>query len=174
MKTLINIEPLMMEFACRTNSKNCCWAFLQWEVESKLRRIICTEYVFWNDSVRELCMEIIEKLWRENILSHLPSDCLSMSPNIKVSAAYPLETLVNYHGNLMSDFMKVCNHHCHYGAAGFYNNGLQSTSSLSSDSSDTQTHLPVQSDTTTATDPSTIITAGGIPIGTDIHLRTAG
>jgi len=100
MKTLINIEPLMMEFACRTNSKNCCWAFLQWEVESKLRRIICTEYVFWNDSVRELCMEIIEKLWRENILSHLPSDCLSMSPNIKVSAAYPLETLVNYHGNL--------------------------------------------------------------------------
>ena len=37
-----------------------------------------------------------------------------------------------------------------------------------------QTHLPVQSDTTTATDPSTIVTAGGTPIGTDIHLRTAG
>ena len=47
-----------------------------------------------------------------------------------------------------------------------------SFSSLLLDSSDTQTHLPVQSEATTATDPSTIITAGGMPIG--IHLRTAG
>ena len=38
----------------------------------------------------------------------------------------------------------------------------------------TQTHLPVQSDATTATDPSIILTTGGIRIGIDIHLRTAG
>ena len=30
MKTLMNIELLMMKFAHRTNSKDCCWGLLQW------------------------------------------------------------------------------------------------------------------------------------------------
>lgn len=31
--------------------------------------------------------------------------CLTMSPNMKVSASYSLETLVNYHANLMPELM---------------------------------------------------------------------
>lgn len=50
-------------------------AFYNGEVENELRRISCTEFVFRNDSDRELCMEMIEKLRRQNIYPHLPSDC---------------------------------------------------------------------------------------------------
>ena len=72
MKTLMNIELLKMKFAHRT-PKTAAEVFYNGEVE--LRRIGYSGYVFRNDSDRELCIETIEKVRRDNIYSHLPGDC---------------------------------------------------------------------------------------------------
>ena len=50
-------------------------AFYNGEVESELRRIKRIEYVFRNDSDREVCMEMIEEARRQNIYPHPPSEC---------------------------------------------------------------------------------------------------
>ena len=50
-------------------------AFYNGEVETELRRIKYVDYVFQNDSDREVCMEMIEKVRRQNIYPHPPSEC---------------------------------------------------------------------------------------------------
>ena len=50
-------------------------AFYTGEVENELRRVNCIDYTFRSDSDREMCMEMIERVRRQNIYPHLPSDC---------------------------------------------------------------------------------------------------
>ena len=50
-------------------------AFYSGEVENELRRVNCIDCTFRSDSDREMCMEMIEGVRRQNIYPHLPSDC---------------------------------------------------------------------------------------------------
>ncbi len=50
-------------------------AFYKGELENELRRINCIEYVFRNDSDREVCMDMIENVRRQNIYPHPASEC---------------------------------------------------------------------------------------------------
>ena len=63
-------------------------AFYNGEVENELRRIGCTEYVFRNDSDRELCMEMIKFNGKTFIHTFLVIALKSANSGVKLLIRY--------------------------------------------------------------------------------------
>ena len=73
------LSLLLLSFSCMSiaelSPKVVATAFWKGEVENELRRIGMVDFKFKMDDEYEKCMEIIDKLRRDTIYFHPPSDC---------------------------------------------------------------------------------------------------